>query len=110
MGHEIARAAASVALLAPADGCLTLVPHLRRAQAAGVDIEVVSTGEVPIGGIPVLRIAPPEWPGEPVLLLVDGVAALIGARMGDRFNGHFGHGAAFVAAAGRAYSALREER
>jgi sugar-specific transcriptional regulator TrmB len=108
MGHEIARATSSVALLAPADGCLALVPHLRRAQAAGVDIEVVSTGEVPVSGIAVKRIVASRWPGEPVLLLVDGSAALIGTRSGDRFDGHFGHGAAFVAAAGMAYTALKE--
>jgi sugar-specific transcriptional regulator TrmB len=110
MGHEIARASSTVALLAPADGCLTLVPHLRRAQAAGVDVEVVSPGEVPVAGITVSRIAAPEWPGEPVLMLVDGTAALIGSRTGDRFTGHFGHGAAFVAAAAKAFMALREDR
>jgi sugar-specific transcriptional regulator TrmB len=109
MGHEIARASASVALLAPADGCLALVPHLRRAQAAGVDITVASTGEAPISGITVQRIAAVGWPGEPVLLLVDGTAALIGSRTGDRFDGHFGHGAAFVAAAELAFNALRED-
>jgi sugar-specific transcriptional regulator TrmB len=110
MGHEIARASEAVALLAPPDGCLALAPHLRRAQAAGATIDVSSTGEVPLTGVSVTVLSTPNWPGEPVLLIVDGRAALIGARMGDRFSGHFGSGAAFVAAASRTMAALKEER
>lgn len=110
MGHEIARATERVRLVAPPDGCLALAPHLRRAQAAGAEVDVMSTGEVPLGGIPVTVIATPEWPGEPVVLLVDGRAALVGGRQGDRFNGHFGSGPAFVAAASRALAALKEGR
>lgn len=110
MGHEIARATSSVRMLAPPDGCLALVPHLRRAQTAGAAIEVSSTGDVPLGGIPVDRISAPAWPGEPVILVVDDRAALIGARHGDRFNGHFGSGPAFIAAAARTLSSLREDR
>lgn len=110
MGHEIARAEQSVLLLAPVDGCLALAPHLRRAQAATVPIRVVSIGNAPLGGIPVEVIAAPEWPGEPVLLVVDDRAAVIGARRGDRFSGHFGSGSAFVAAARRTFESLREGR
>ncbi len=110
MGHEIARASQSVALLAPPDGCLALAPHLRRAQAAGATVEVATTGEVPLGGIPVTLMPVPDWPGEAVLLIVDDRAALIGARHVDRFNGHFGSGPAFVAAAARTMAALREGR
>lgn len=110
MGHEIARAERSAALLAPADGCLALAPHLRRAQQAGVELSVVSIGPVPLGGVPVEVIEPPEWPGEPVLLVVDARAAVIGARNGDSFSGHFGSGAGFVAAALRTFDALREGR
>jgi hypothetical protein len=43
-------------------------------------------------------------------MVVDGRAALIGARLGERFSGHFGSGPAFVAAAGRTLAALREGR
>jgi sugar-specific transcriptional regulator TrmB len=110
MGHEIARASHTVLLLAPPDGCLALAPHLRRSQSAGATVEVASSGEVPLGGIPVLRIEPIDWPGDPVLMVVDGRAALIGARLGERFSGHFGSGPAFVAAAGRTLAALREGR
>jgi sugar-specific transcriptional regulator TrmB len=110
MGHEIARAERSIRLLAPADGCLALAPHLRRAQQASVDLAVVSVGAVPLGGLPVEVIGVPDWPGEPVLLVVDDRTAVVGARSGDSFSGHFGSGTAFVAAARRAYDALREGR
>jgi sugar-specific transcriptional regulator TrmB len=110
MGHEIARTERSVALLAPADGCLALAPHLRRAQQAGVTLAIVSVGPVPLGGLPVDVIEPPRWPGEPVLLVVDERAAVIGARHGDGFSGHFGSGTGFVAAALRTFDALREGR
>jgi sugar-specific transcriptional regulator TrmB len=110
MGHEVARTERSVSLLAPADGCLALAPHLRRAQQAGVELAIVSIGPVPLGGLPVEVITAPEWPGEPVLLVVDARAAVIGARNGDSFSGHFGSGPGFVAAALRTFAALREGR
>lgn len=107
MGHEIARAESRVALLAPADGCLALAPHLRRAATAGVELLVIATGPAALGTIPVEVIPRPDWPGEPVLMVVDDRGALIGARDGDRFNGHFGSGAAFLAAARHTLTALR---
>lgn len=110
MGHEIARAETSVELLAPADGALALLPHLRRAAGAGVSLDVASLGSVPLGTIPVTVIPPPDWPGDPVLLIVDGRAALVGARQGEHFSGHWGSGAAFVAAARRTLTALKEGR
>jgi sugar-specific transcriptional regulator TrmB len=110
MGHEIARAERSVELLAPPDGCLTLAPHLRRAASVGVTLDIASTAAVPLGTLPLTVIPPPKWPGEPVLLVVDDRAALLGAREGDRFTGHWGSGAAFVAAARTSLAALREGR
>ena len=110
MGHEIARAERSVTLLAPPDGCLTLAPHLRRAAAANVTLDVASTAAVPLGSIEVLIIPPPSWPGDPVLLVVDARAALSGARTGDRFTGHWGSAPAFVASVQCALTALREGR
>jgi len=107
MGHEIARAEKRVALLAPPDGCQALLPHLRRAAASNVELLVVATGPTSLGSIEVEVISRPEWPGEPVLLVVDDRGALIGARDGDRFNGHYGSGAAFLAAAHHTLSALR---
>ncbi len=110
MGHEIARAEHSVLLLAPPDGCLSLMPHLRRADAAGVTLDVASTAAVPMGSIALHLIPTPNWPGEPVLLVVDDRAALVGARDGERFSGHWGTGSAFVAAARTTLVALREGR
>jgi sugar-specific transcriptional regulator TrmB len=110
MGHEIARAERSVSLLAPPDGCLTLAPHLRRAAAANVTLEVTSTAAVPLGNIAVTIIPAPSWPGDPVLLVIDDRAALSGARNGDRFSGHWGSAPAFVASVQRALTALREGR
>ena len=110
MGHEIARAAQSVALIAPPDGCLALAPQLRRAASVGVTLDVSSTGSVPMGAVPVATILSPGWPGEPVLLVVDERAALIGSREGSRFSGHWGSGIAFVAAARCAITALKEGR
>lgn len=106
MGHEIARATTSVALVAPPEGCLALAPHLRRAAAAGATLDIASTGDVPLGGISLTVITVVDWPGEPVVMVVDGRAALIGVREGDRFTGHFGSGSAFVAAARLTLDAL----
>ena len=110
MGHEIARATQSIELIAPPDGCLALAPHLRRAASVGVTLDVASTAAVPLGTLQVATIPPANWPGEPVLLVVDERAALIGSRDGDRFSGHWGSGIAFVAAARSATAALRNGR
>lgn len=110
MGHEIARAERTVELIAPPDGCLSLAPQLRRAAATGVVLDVASTAAVPLGPVHVATIPSADWPGDPVLLVVDSRAALIGSREGDRFAGHWGSGAAFVAAARHACAALREGR
>lgn len=108
MGHEIARAERTVELIAPPDGCLALAPQLRHAAATGVVLDVASTGAVPLGAVQVTTIASADWPGDPVLLVVDARAALIGSRDGEKFSGHWGSGPAFVAAARHACAALRE--
>jgi sugar-specific transcriptional regulator TrmB len=109
MGHAIARAERSVELVAPPDGCLALGPQLRRAAAAGVQVDVLSAGgPVALGSIPVATAGSAEWPGEPVILVVDGRAGLIGARNGDLFAGDYGSGPAFVAAARLCCLAFRE--
>jgi len=110
MGREIARATRRVELIAPPDGCLALAPYLRRAASVGAEIDVASTGDVPLGGTPVKRVISPDWPGQPVLLIVDARAALIGSRDGEQFTGHWGTAPAFVAAARHACARLRNER
>lgn len=106
MGHEIARAESRVALIAPADGCMALGPHLRRAAAAGLELVIGSTGQVSLGSIEVRQVTASDWPGEPILMIVDHRSALIGAREEGRFSGHFARGAAFVAAAERTVGSL----
>ena len=110
-GHEIARATTRVELIAPPDGCLALGPHLRRAASVGVVLDIASTAPVAFDAAAVATIPPPrQWPGDPVLMIVDDRTALIGGRDGDRFSGHWGSGAAFVAAARCAAAALKEGR
>ncbi len=106
MGHEIARASASVLLLAPPEGCLILAPPLRRAVTAGAEVRVLSTASVALGVVAVEVMTPGAWPGDPVLMVVDDRAALIGSRQGDRFTGHWGAGPAFVAAARQVITTL----
>jgi sugar-specific transcriptional regulator TrmB len=107
MGREIARAQRSVSMVAPPDGCLALAPQLRRAAAIGVSLDVASTGPVPLGSVTVTAIDAHDWPGEPVLLVVDDHGALIGSRATDTFSGHWGHSAGFVAAAHQALLGLK---
>lgn len=107
MGHEIARAERSVDLLAPPDGCLALAPQLRRAVSAQLALSVSSTASVPLGTIIVDVVSRGEWPGEPVIMVVDARAALIGSRDSEHFNGHWGSGEAFVAAAAHALARIR---
>jgi hypothetical protein len=75
-----------------------------------VALDVASTGVVQLDSVGVVTIPEARWPGEPVLLVVDERSALIGSREGDRFSGHWGSGAAFVAAAQCATTALKEGR
>jgi len=110
MGREIARTGQSVDLIAPPDGCLALAPYLRHAASVGATVAVASTGEVPLGVTAVQVLTEPDWPGEPVLLIVDARAALIGARRGEQFTGHWGTSPPFVAAARHASAALRSGR
>ncbi|HEY4099731.1 MAG TPA: helix-turn-helix domain-containing protein [Gemmatimonadales bacterium] len=107
MGHEIARAERSVELIAPPDGVVALGPQLRHAAAGELSVRVASMGAVSLGAIAVDVIAPEDWPGDPVILVIDDRAALIGARSGDRFSGHWGTGTAFVAAARHVCHELR---
>lgn len=107
MGHEIARAERSVDLLAPPDGCLALAPQLRLAVSAQLAVSVASTATVPLGTIVVDVVSPGSWPGEPVIMVVDSRAAVIGSRDTDRFTGHWGSGDAFVAAAAHALARIR---
>ena len=100
ISHETARARESVRLLVPPDAWPVLTPSLRRAAGAGVTLELLSTGpaELPFAEVRTVDSAG-RWPGQPVLLAVDGRSALIASREGDRVEGHWGTAPTLVAAA-----------
>lgn len=100
VSHEVARAREQVHLLAPADAYPVLTPSLRRAAAAGVTLELRSIGPASLPFAEVAEVAVAErWPGEPVILAVDGRSALLASRAGDTVEGHWGTAPTLVAAA-----------
>jgi sugar-specific transcriptional regulator TrmB len=106
--HHVARASGSVALLAPADAFPLLAPALRRPVSAGlpvslwstrpVDLEFAAVGIVPEGN---------EWPGAPIIMVVDDRSAIVGSRQGSQVQAHWSTAPAFVAAARLALEQLR---
>jgi sugar-specific transcriptional regulator TrmB len=106
IGHDVARATSRVLLLAPADAYPLLVPSLRRPASAGVPLVLASTGIVETPVAPVRTVvAPAQWPGEPIVMLVDDRIALLGARTDGEVRGHWST-SPVVAASAR--SVLRE--
>jgi sugar-specific transcriptional regulator TrmB len=99
--HDVARAAVSVNLLAPPDAYPLLAPALRRPYAAGLPLRLASTGPVELGFAPVEVVGAEDrqWPGMPVILVVDDRSAIIAARNGGEVRGHWSTAASFVAAA-----------
>ncbi len=99
LAHEIARAQTRVALLAPGDAYPVLTPALRKAAASGVALELAATEPVELSFATVKSAAPSgEWPGEPVLFVVDDRGAMLGFRQGDKVSAHWGTGAVLIAA------------
>lgn len=106
--HDIARAAASVGLLAPPDAYPLLAPALRRPYSAGVPLTLAATGPVELGFAPVEAVGTEHrWPGMPIVLVVDDGSAILAARNGSEVRGHWSTGATFVAAASLALERLR---
>lgn len=101
MAHEIARAEQEIILVAPIDALFALQPQLRQASANRVPLQISSTGSGTVGPLLVERITAPDWPGDPVLLLTGTRGALIGARKGNHFSGHWSSGPVFIATARR---------
>lgn len=100
ISHEAARAKESVHLLAPADAYPVLTPALRRASGAGVSLALKSVGPVSLPFAEVETVAADgAWPGQPVILSVDGRSALLASRNGDQVDGHWGTAPTLVAAA-----------
>lgn len=108
LSRDIARASASVSLLAPPDAYPLIGPALRRPLASGARLALFATGPVDLGFIPVKQAAVDDagWPGMPVILIVDDRAALVAARDGVEARGHWSTAPAFVAAARLAFERL----
>jgi sugar-specific transcriptional regulator TrmB len=107
--HDVARATASVGLLAPPDAYPLLTPSLRRPYAAGLPLDLAATGPVDLGFVPVEVVAADghRWPGMPVILVVDDRSAILAARNGNDVRGHWSTAASFVAGARLALERFR---
>jgi sugar-specific transcriptional regulator TrmB len=106
--HSVARANRSVALLAPPDAFPLLAPALRRPLSSGLPVELYSTVSVDLGFVAVQIIPEPQqWPGMPIICVVDDASALLAARQGSDVQGHWSTAPAFVAAARLALERLR---
>lgn len=113
LSHDIARATASVELLAPAEAYPILAPVLRRAVATGLDVRLYCSGVAPAElGFAEVTMVPEsaEWPGHPLLGLVDGKSAVIATRQGGEVHGHWSSAPAFVAATRAALAQLGRSR
>jgi HTH-type transcriptional regulator, sugar sensing transcriptional regulator len=106
--HDVARATASVALLAPADAYPLLAPALRRPYSAGIPLLLCATAPVDLGFAVVEMVAGTEqWPGMPIISVVDDRAAILAARQGAEVRGHWSTAPAFVAGARLALERFR---
>jgi sugar-specific transcriptional regulator TrmB len=106
--HDIARATASVALLAPADAFPLLAPALRRPYSAGIPLLLCATAPVDLGFAVVEMVAAADrWPGMPIISIVDDRTAILAARQGADVRGHWSTAPAFVAGARLALERFR---
>ena len=106
--HDVARAAVSVALLAPADAYPLLAPALRRPYSAGLPLALCATGPVDLGFAVVEVVAGARaWPGMPIIRVVDDRSAMLASRQGSDVRGHWSTAPAFVAGARLALERLR---
>lgn len=97
--HDVARASRSVVLLAPPDAYPLLGPALRRPIAADVSVSLWSTGPVDLGFAEVGIAAEQDWPGMPVLAVIDERSAIIASRRGADVQGYWSTAPSFIAAA-----------
>lgn len=106
--HEIGRCRVSVRLIAPAEAFPILAPALRRAASAA--LEVVLAAQVPVQ-LPFSRVeAIPsgyEWPGLPIVAVLDEASAVLGSRGPADVLGHWSSAPSFVAAARVTFDRLR---
>jgi HTH-type transcriptional regulator, sugar sensing transcriptional regulator len=109
IGHDVARGAQSVALLAPAEAFPLLTPSLRRPAAAGLSLELLAIGPAELPFAEVRQVAAEHaWPGTPLLAIVDGRSAVVAARSGSDVQGHWSTAPTFVASARLAFERFRD--
>lgn len=108
VSHDIARAATSVRLLAPADAFPLLTPVLRRAATHGVTLALASPGEAVLefASVDTVAIGDGTWPGEPFIAVTDDRTALMVSRHDSAVTGHWGATSPFVSAAILAFRQL----
>ena len=100
ISHDVARAGQSVVLLVPPDAYPLLAPALRRPASAAVPLSLWSTGPAELEFAPVGTVSQNhDWPGMPVISVVDNRSAILGSRQGSEVRGHWSTAPAFVAAA-----------
>jgi len=108
ISHDVARAAASVSLLAPPEAYPLLAPALRRSAAAGVALKLLSTAPVELDFAAVGSVATDDaWPGTPLICVVDERSAVVAYRQGSEVHGHWSTAPALVAAARLALAGYR---
>lgn len=106
--HDVSRASVSVALFLPADAYPILSPALRRPYAAGVPLILCAPAPVELGFAVVEVVSSHlDWPGMPILSVVDARSAVIASRSGTEVRGHWSTAPSFVAAAHLALVHLR---
>jgi sugar-specific transcriptional regulator TrmB len=100
ISHDVARANKALGLLAPAEAYPLLAPALRRPASAGVQLTLLATGpvELPFASVTVVSNGP-DWPGAPLVCVVDDRSALVAYRNGNDVHGHWSTAPALVAAA-----------
>lgn len=110
LSRDIARATRRVWLCAPSEAYQQMGPVLRRAATALPDTVLLSTDQVSADYAEVAQLTADAagWPGTPILAVVDDRVAVIGRQDPAAFEGHWGAGPAFVAAAALAFQRLRE--
>jgi sugar-specific transcriptional regulator TrmB len=107
--HDVARAASSVALLAPPDAYPLLGPALRRPLSASIPLTLCSTGPVHLefAEVEVVPEADHGWPGMPIIAVIDERAALVASRQGSEVRGHWSTAPSFIATARLALERFR---
>ncbi|HXI21608.1 MAG TPA: helix-turn-helix domain-containing protein [Gemmatimonadales bacterium] len=105
---EIGRAAVSVHLIAPAEGYPLMAVALRRAVSAGLEVQLFAQAQVQLAFARVEAIPGGfDWPGLPLVAVVDGRSAVVAARQGADVRGHWSSDQAFVRAAQITFDRLR---